>query len=151
VHVLWSDSSADFFAPLRPALEVRLAETQASVAVVDEVFAAVVSAWLVYTLQIEWGREGGERLLAKASRGERALETLMERSPRSSDLEALARPGNAPDLAGKLIREVFDRLDQFQEERFAEWWMDYRGRLLSCAEKLQDGGCVRLLRQLLSA
>jgi hypothetical protein len=150
VHVLWSDSSGDFFAPLRPALEVRLADTQVSVAVVDEVFAAVLSAWLVHTLQIKWGREGGQRLLAKASRGERALKILIERSPRNSDLEALARPGNAPDLAGKLIREVFNRLDQFQGERFAEWWTDYRGKLLSCAEKLQDGVCVRLLRQLLS-
>ena len=71
VHVLWSDSSGDFFAPLRPTLEVQLAETQASVAVVDEVFAAVVSAWLVYTLQLTWGRAGGQRLLAKASRRSR--------------------------------------------------------------------------------
>jgi hypothetical protein len=55
VYVLWSDSSGDFFARLRPAREVKLAETQAGVAVVDEVFAAVVSAWLVYTLQLTWG------------------------------------------------------------------------------------------------
>ena len=151
VHVLWSDSSGDFFAPLRPALEVRLEETQASGAVVDEVFAAVVSAWLVYTLQLTWGREGGQRLLAKASRGDEVLKILIERSPQDCDLEALVRAGNAPDPAGKIMREMVERLDQFGEERFAKWWTDYCGKLRSCAEKLQDGSCVRLLRRLLSA
>jgi hypothetical protein len=52
---------------------------------------------------------------------------------------------------GKIVREMFERLDPFLEEKFAEWWMEFRGKLLPCAEKLQDSGCVRFLRQLLSA
>ena len=92
---------------------------------------------------------GAGRRTAFTGEGEPALKILIERSPRDSNLEV--RTGNVPDQAGKIIREMFERLDQFQEERFTKWWTDYRVKLRLCAEKLQDGGCVRLLRQLLSA
>ena len=95
VHVLWSDSSGEFFAALRPAMEVRLSEMHVSVAVIDEVFAAVVSAWLAYMLRLTWGREGGERLLTIASRSEPAFKSLIERIPRNNELENLARVGDA--------------------------------------------------------
>lgn len=153
IHLVWSDSLGDFFASLRPMLELRLAEPQASGVVVDELFAAVVLAWLVYTLQRLWSRAGGSRLLAKVGDCEPILKSLVERSPQHSDFDSAGTvsPENDSDSDTKIIREMFGRLDQLQEQEFAEWWTGCVGKLRPCTKDLQGGDCVRILRQVLNA
>jgi hypothetical protein len=153
VHLLWSDSSGDLFASLRPMLELRLAEPQADAAFVDELFAAMVLAWLVYMLQRRWSRAGGSRLLAKVGSCEPTLKRLAETSPQHSEFDGAETVSteNTTDSGTQMIREMFAGFGQFEEEQFAEWRTECVGKLRPHIQGLQGGDCVRILRQLLNA
>jgi len=151
VHLLWSDSSGGFFASHRPMLELRLAESQVTDAVINELFAAVVLAWLVYTLQRRWGRAGGNRLLAKTVNSEPVLKDLVERSPQYTDFDTAESVSTKDTFVGdKTISEMFARLNEFDEELFAKWWTECVGKLRSHTKDLQGGDCVRILSQFLN-
>jgi hypothetical protein len=153
IHLLWSDSADEFFARLRPTLEIQVAESLANVSVVDEVLAGTVTAWLVYTLQRQWGRYGGHHLLVNAAAREPGLKTLIERSPQYSEPEALDRKPPEETLSPdrKIIRDMFARTNQASAEEFDEWWAECRKKFRPLVSPLRPGRCERMLHELLNS
>lgn len=149
LHLIWPGSDGAFFEELRPTVELKLTERMASPAVVDEVFAAVAKAWIVYNLQWKHGRQGGHLVLQSAVECEASLRHLVEHSPRYQEPEESTERTASPEM--DRIAAMFANLRPFEASQFEEWWTEHLAKLRSEAGKLREGPSTCMLRALIAA
>jgi hypothetical protein len=133
VRIAWPDSTEGYFDKLHPVLTLQAADADATRAVADEAFAAVVAAWLVGRL-CRMSMEGGPRLLAEVRGADDRLRTLIDGHP------AFVEPAGGPSQAPDGIRAIFARMAGVGAERFETWWTTEAAALKDAAAELASGG-----------
>jgi hypothetical protein len=151
IHQHWRGSSDSYFRPLRPATKVSLHPERAPRDLVDELWATVVSAWIVQRMQQDYGRAGGHRLLERIARDEPQLRELVVRSPHyKPPMESTTTAQAAADPALAALADSMERLvEGMLTTKFINWWTKNLLQLQSAADRLGADDRSRALHKLI--